>query len=179
MCSVDWTALGTWVQAAFIAGGTVFAAVQYLTYRNNARLDRTLEIMSRFDMLRHVGVSGIELSAALAIPFVQEAASSLSRFKIGFGDYMRGEAATDNAKWYLRASDASVIVLNYFTDAARLAEKGLIDLDMFFDARSYLATIGIPPALTLVEAELRHYNFGALKGFLDQAQDYLSNNPVT
>lgn len=167
------------MQAVFIAAGTIFAAVQYLAYRRKERLDRTLELLGRFDMLRHVGVSGCELTAALGAAVVQEAATELEAFKVGWADFLRGDRTTDAAKQYLRASDAAVIVLNYYTDAGRLAEKDLIYLDMFWDARSYVATLALPASFILIAAENRRYNFGALKRFLQQAQDYVARNPVT
>lgn len=179
MSIADSTALATWVQALFIAGGTIFAGVQYAAYRKKERLDRTLEVLSRFDMVRHVGMGGFELTAALAVAMVQEAATKLRAFREGYSDFMEGSRATEAAQQYLRQSDAAVVVVNYFTDSARLAEKNLIDLEMFFDARSYLATLGVPAAIALIEAEGRHYNFSALQRFVQEAQDYLGRNPVT
>ncbi len=157
----------------------IFAGVSYTAYRKKERLDRTLEILSRFDMGRHVGISGFELTAALAVPMVQEAVMRLGAFGEGCSDFREGNRATEAAQRYLRESDAAVVIVNYFTDAARLAEKNLIDLDMFFDARSYLATLAIPAAIALIEAEGRHYNFGALQSFVRKAQGYLARNPVT
>lgn len=76
------------MQAVFIAGGTTFAAFQYLAFKKNERIKRTLRLMSDFDVVRHIGTSGVEMTVARALPLVQAAATNMAAFKTGWGDFM-------------------------------------------------------------------------------------------
>lgn len=177
VCSVDWTALGTCVQAGVVLLGTAFGVWQYLVFQRNERIRRTLKIMSDFDTKRQIGTSGTEMTAARAVPLVQAAGANKAAFKTGFEDFVAARN-TPIGRQYLVSSDAVVTIVNYFSDAARLASRNLIDKELFFEARSYAFTLVLGPAKELLAIEGRNYDLDDLDAFAAEAEAYLEKHPA-
>jgi hypothetical protein len=177
VCTIDWTAVFAGVQAFFIAGGTVFAVWQYLAYKKNEEVKRTLRLLSNFNVVRHLGPSDKEMTAAGALALMQTAYANIAAFKSGSADFMAGRQTTQRQE-YLVNSDAVVAVTNYYTDAARLARRGLIDVDLFMESQSYMMTLMMEPAKALFVAEGRPYDFAELEEFVAEGRRYLGKHPV-
>lgn len=179
MCSIDWSALGIWVQAGFVAFGTVFAIRQYLAFLKNERIKRTVRLLSDFDVVRHLGPSGKEMTAAGALPVLLTAASDdhIGEFRNGRSDFMANKQ-TPARQDFLVNSDAATIIGNYFTDAARLADLHLIDKAYFVEAKAYIMTLMIGPVERLQEVEGRPFDRTELEGFVEEARKYLEKHPI-
>ena len=177
MCTIDWTALGTCVQAVFVAGATFFGVWQYLAFKKNEEVKRTLRLLSDFNVVRYLGPSGKEMTAAGALAHMLSAYGNMAAFKFGSADFMAGRQ-TAQMQDYVVSSDAAVAVMNYYTDAARLAKQDLIDVDFFMEAQSYMMTLMMDPAKALFLAEGRPYDFSEVEGFVEKARQYLEKHPA-
>jgi hypothetical protein len=184
VCSVDWSALGDWVQAwiLWLQAGIFFtqavilgvaasvALCQYRGFQENARIERTLRKLSDYNGVRRLGISGIEMTVASAAPLVGQAATDLTAF----------QAARDSgAKVYpleiLKTTDAAIVVLNYYNDAARQVKRNLIDEELFFEAQGYAMTIVTEPAEKIIVAAGQKHNYTELHAFVSKARVYLES----
>lgn len=156
---------------------TIFGLVQYLRYQGSERLNRTLDLLRAYDKDRHIGMSGVELTAAKALGFVQAASTNMGDFMAGHADFMAGRE-TPLAQRYLLASDAAVIAVNYFNNAGRLAKRKSIDKNLFLEAQAYSMTLMFGAAIQLLEAEGRRYDHRDLEAFVNEAREYLRANPA-
>ena len=178
MCSIDWSALGIWAQVVVVASGTIFAVRQYRAFLKNERVKRTLRLLSDFDTVRYLGPSRVEMTASGAMSLVQTAEAHIDVFKSGCADFMAGKDSPLRQE-YAVYSDAVVATRNYFTDATRLQKRGLIDKELFLEARSYVMVLVMDPVKKLLEAEGRgYYACKELEAFIDEAREYLKKNPA-
>ncbi len=178
ICGVDWSAAGAWAQVGVLAFGAIFAACQYRAFLKNERIKRTLRLLNDYDIVRYLGTSGREMTASGAVPLVQTAETHIDIFKNGWADFV-AQKPTPIQQEYLVYSDAVVALINYFTDATRLARRDLIDKELFLEARSYVMVLTMDPIKRLLDAEGRgYYNLKELEAFVDEAREYLKKNPA-
>jgi hypothetical protein len=178
--TIDWTAFGTWgtwVQTVFVAGGTIFAVMQYLKYQANERTKRTLELLVAYDNDRLLGTSGKEITPAQALPLIRTAVKSIDNFRAGCADYNEGRQ-TPSSQQFLLWSDGLTFILNYFNHAGSLAKRNLIDKGLFLEAQSYLMTLMFDPVRQLLEAEDRPYDLTELEQFVEDARVFVEAHPV-
>jgi hypothetical protein len=166
------------VQAAFVGGATIFAVWQYRAFQKNQRIERTLKVLSDYDVVRYLGRSGKEMPASLAASLALDAAMNIAIVEKGCADFIAGRD-TCLKREYLVFCDAATAVVNYFNFAAGFARRKLIDRDLFLESRSYVMTLIIEPVKTVLAAEGRsHYDLTELEEFVQDARDYLEKNPA-
>jgi hypothetical protein len=178
VCSIDWTALGTCLQAVFVGVAAGLGIWQFIALNKNLRTRNTLNLLADFNAVRHVlRPTGTEITLAGAVPLVHDAKTHLAAFKTGHEDFM-AERKTQAAGEYLTRSDGLTAFVNYFQNAARLAKRNLIDTSLFFDAQGYIMATNIEPVQTLLAAESREYALSGLEPFFKEARKYLEQHPV-
>jgi hypothetical protein len=176
MCTIDWTALGTCVQAFFVAGGTILGIWQFTVFTRNQRISNTLKLLDDHEIIRR-GTDNLEMTPAQAWALVNAAPRVLAIYTAARKAYIEN-GVEDNQRTYMRFNNALVIILNYYSQAARLAERRLIDIGLFFESQAFLMTEVLPNARKFIEIEKWRYDLRDLRAFEQRASEWLKKHPV-
>lgn len=176
MCTIDWTALGTCAQAVFVGIATGVGIWQFIALNKNLRIRNTLSILEEYYSVRHRGTGNDELTVAQALPLLAAVEESPDSYAQGRAQYQT-RLTNPLSTQYLRLNLAYIVTVNYYSDAARLWRRKLIDFDLFLDAHAYTMTY-IKPIHIMRRIDESRYDLSDLEAFVEEAGKYLEKHPA-
>lgn len=137
MCTVDWAALGIWVQAAVLAVGARIAYVQLSRFNDNERVKNTLDLQGRF----HATTSYLSIlkgtlqttTIASAMVQLSQAGANIPRWTALRTAVFDNTASQQQKLDREQTFNAIVLALNFFAWAGNLDKRNLLDSALFLD----------------------------------------------
>ncbi|MGC2633191.1 MAG: hypothetical protein WA215_03150 [Candidatus Cybelea sp.] len=146
MCTIDWSALGTWVGATgtwagalFLGAAVLVALSQIRVIRANEVVRATIDYLARFTDSATIVAADVRMSPALAGNIMAFILSSPEREAVyraeikGFYDGTLRQRKPDRVNDVERFSMSSIVAANYFLSAESLLRRGRLDKDIFLE----------------------------------------------